>query len=92
MANQYSITVSDQADWILKHLKDDLNLMPSRVISTMLEVLGGRALERMYEMNRVYNEFVESGESKVMEYHVKKVRSVLEQRQMVKDSVMEERA
>ena len=80
MANQYSITVSNEANSMLMYMKNDLKMMPSRVISTLIETLGVETMKNIYERSRVYNEFIESGESKVIEYHVKKVRSVMEER------------
>jgi len=80
MANQYSITVSNEANSMLMYMKNELKMMPSRVISTLIETLGVETMKNIYERARVYNEFIESGESKVIEYHVKKVRSVLEER------------
>jgi len=65
---------------MLMYMKNDLKMMPSRVISTLIETLGVETMKNIYERARVYNEFIESGESKVIEYHVKKVRSVLEER------------
>ena len=80
MANQYSITVSNKANSMLMYMKNDLKMMPSRVISTLIETLGVETMKNIYERARIYNEFIESGESKVIEYHVKKVRSVMEER------------
>jgi len=47
MGNQYSITVSDDANKKLKALKD-LGYMPSRVIDTVIKMLDRETLAQWY--------------------------------------------
>ena len=54
MANQYSITVSDHTNGILKDLKQG-GYMPSRVIDEAIATLGTRALARMVASRRFRN-------------------------------------
>jgi hypothetical protein len=54
MANQYSITVSDHANGILKDLKKS-GYMPSRVIDEAISILGEHALSRMVAARRFRN-------------------------------------
>ena len=51
MANQYSITVSDRADNVLKQLKES-KYMPSRCISAAIEMLGYEGLARLVTYQR----------------------------------------
>ena len=51
MANQYSITVSDNADLILKQLKDS-GYKTSQCISAAIECLGPAALARLVSYQR----------------------------------------
>lgn len=52
MGNQYSITVSDNADKKLKNLKD-LGYMPSRVIDTVLKMLNQETLAQWYAIRKL---------------------------------------
>lgn len=50
MANQYSITVSDRANATLKWLKTEKNMMPSRVISALIDIIGTEGCMSMYQL------------------------------------------
>jgi len=54
MANQYSVTVSDRTNGILKGLKEG-GYMPSRVIDEAISTLGKDALARMVAARRFRN-------------------------------------
>jgi hypothetical protein len=51
MANQYSITVSDESDRILKSMKDS-GYKTSQAIDEAIKVLGQAALTRLIAMRR----------------------------------------
>ena len=51
MANQYSITVSDESDMILKSMKDS-GYKTSQAIDEAIKVLGQAALTRLIAMRR----------------------------------------
>ena len=51
MANQYSITVSDRANHILKQLKDS-GYKTSQCISAAIEMLGQESLARLVTYQR----------------------------------------
>lgn len=51
MANQYSITVSDRADAVLKELKDK-NFKVSQAISVAIELLGAHAIGNLIARNK----------------------------------------
>ena len=51
MGNQYSITVSDNANKKLKNLKE-LGYMPSRVIDTCLRMLNQETLAQWYAIRK----------------------------------------
>ena len=51
MANQYSITVSNGADAVLKHLKEN-GYKTSQCISAAVEALGVEALMRLVSYQR----------------------------------------
>ena len=51
MANQYSITVSDRANHILKQLKDS-GYKTSQCISAAIEMLGQESLARLVSYQR----------------------------------------
>jgi len=62
MANQYSITVSDRADNVLKQLKES-GYMTSRCISAAIELLGHEALVRLVTYQRRIDSLIqEEGE------------------------------
>lgn len=52
MANQYSITVSDESNNILKDLKRN-EYMTSQVIDEAIKTLGERALARLISLRRM---------------------------------------
>jgi hypothetical protein len=52
MANQYSITVSDESNNILKDLKKS-GYMTSQVIDEAIKTLGERALARLISLRRL---------------------------------------
>lgn len=51
MANQYSITISNEADAVLKRCKE-YNLKVSQVISAAIETLGFDACARLCKVQR----------------------------------------
>jgi len=51
MGNQYSITVSDETDHILKELKDG-GYMTSQVVDEAVKLLKGQALSRLIALRR----------------------------------------
>jgi len=55
MANQYSVTVGDRANGILKELKEG-GYMPSRVIDEAISILGRDGLARLVAARRFRNE------------------------------------
>ena len=52
MGNQYSITVSDNADKKLKALKE-MGYMPSRVIDTVIKMLDRETLAQWYALRKL---------------------------------------
>lgn len=54
MANQYSITVSDESDRILKQLKD-YRVKTSQAIDEAIKTLGKDALHRLVVNRRIMN-------------------------------------
>lgn len=52
MANQYSITVSDESDMILKQLKDS-GIKTSQAIDEAIRTLQGQALARLVANRRM---------------------------------------
>ena len=58
MANQYSITISNEADAVLKRCKE-FDLKVSQVISAAIETLGFDACARLCKYQRRLNEYLE---------------------------------
>ncbi len=58
MANQYSITVSDESDMILKQLKDS-GIKTSQAIDEAIRTLQGQALARLVANRRMRDSLVE---------------------------------
>jgi len=56
MANQYSITVSNEADAVLKRCKDN-GLKTSQAISAAIETLGFDALARLVTNQRIITSY-----------------------------------
>ena len=61
MANQYSITVSNEADAVLKRCKEH-GLKTSQAISAAIETLGFVALARLVTSQRIITNFREQEE------------------------------
>ena len=61
MANQYSITLSDESARVLKHLKER-NYKVSRVIDVALKTLGPDALMRLDTNERILKRHHEESE------------------------------
>jgi hypothetical protein len=59
MANQYSITVSDESDRILKTLKDS-GIKTSQAIDEAIRTLQGQALARLVANRRMRDSLEES--------------------------------
>lgn len=55
MGNQYSITVSDETDMMLKGLKDG-GYMTSQVVDEAIKLLGPAALARLIALRRQLKE------------------------------------
>ena len=55
MGNQYSITVSDETDMMLKGLKES-GYMTSQVIDEAIKLLGQAALARLIALRRQFKE------------------------------------
>ena len=56
MANQYSITISNEADAVLKRCKDH-GLKTSQAISAAIETLGFDALARLVTNQRIITSY-----------------------------------
>jgi len=61
MANQYSITVSNEADAVLKRCKEN-GLKTSQAISAAIETLGFDALARLVTNQRIITTYRDQGE------------------------------
>lgn len=61
MANQYSITVSDRAEDVLRNLKKN-GYKPSRVISALIETMGYEACARLVTYQRRITHLLEQSE------------------------------
>jgi len=57
MANQYSITISDEADAVLKRCKDN-GFKTSQVISAAIELLGFDALAKSCTRQRMISDYL----------------------------------
>ena len=55
MANQYSITVSDESDRILKQLKEN-RVKPSQAIDEAIKTLGKAAIMRLVGQRHTINQ------------------------------------
>jgi len=60
MANQYSITVSNEADAVLRRCKDH-GLKTSQVISAAIETLGFDAVARLVTNQKVLRSYQDEG-------------------------------
>jgi hypothetical protein len=55
MGNQYSVTVSDESDQILRRLKED-GKMPSRAVDVAVRALGIVGLARLMRLMKHFEE------------------------------------
>ena len=62
MANQYSITVSDRADMVLKQLKKS-GYKTSQCISAVIETIGYEACVRLVTYQRRIDSFLQEEEA-----------------------------